>query len=87
MLAAFGVCVTWYKPVPSGSIVKMSPLVWRSLSHRRKTIRPFSGRFICDVPEATDVVGIASIQMDSPETTASTMKRRLTKRRGAWVVR
>jgi hypothetical protein len=40
-----------------------------------------------DVPEATDVVGIASIQMDSPKTTASTVKRRLTKRRGAWVVR
>jgi hypothetical protein len=41
VLAPLGVCVTWNNPDPSDLIVKISPRVWLSLSHRRNTIFPF----------------------------------------------
>ena len=67
VLAAPGVCVTWNNPDPSGLIVKISPRVWLSLSHRRKTIFPIEA-----VPfEAAKVTAAEAVGATDPAAVAT----------------
>jgi hypothetical protein len=67
VLAARGVCVTWNNPDPSELIVKISPRVWLSLSHRRNTIFPIEA-----VPfEAAEMVAADAVGATDPTAVAA----------------